>query len=34
MISKTEQSECYVYITLPGQTTAITAGAKQVTTNC
>lgn len=26
MISKTQQNECYVYITLPGQTNAVTAG--------
>ena len=26
MISKASASECYVYITLPGQTNAVTAG--------
>ena len=33
MISKTPHSECYVYITLPGQTTPITAGRYTFTTN-
>ncbi len=33
MISKTPDSECYVYITLPGQTTPVTAGRYTFTTN-
>lgn len=33
MTSKTPHSECYVYITLPGQTTPITAGRYTFTTN-
>ena len=31
MISKSESSDCYVYITLPGQTVPVTAGRLQVT---
>ncbi|MGB9153731.1 MAG: HipA domain-containing protein [Alphaproteobacteria bacterium] len=31
MISKTSNSECYVYITLPGQTEAVTAGRFELT---
>jgi len=31
MISKTPPSECFVYITLPGQTKAVTAGRLQLT---
>ena len=33
MISKTPPSECFVYITLPGQTEAVTAGRFQLTTD-
>lgn len=31
--SKTPPSECFVYITLPGQTNAVTAGRFQLTTD-
>jgi len=33
MISKTTASECYVYITLPGETEFVTAGKFELTTN-
>jgi len=33
MISGTTASECYVYITLPGETEFVTAGKFELTTN-
>ena len=33
MISRTTASECYVYITLPGETEFVTAGKFELTTN-
>ena len=33
MISRTIASECYVYITLPGETEFVTAGKFELTTN-
>ena len=33
MISKSTASECYVYITLPGETKFVTAGKFELTTN-
>jgi len=33
MISRTTASECFVYITLPGETEFVTAGKFELTTN-
>ncbi len=33
MISRTTKNECFVYITLPGETEFVTAGKFELTTN-